>query len=134
MQRPEFLSDLVVFVAVIQAGSFTGAAQRLELSKSMVSKAVNRLEASLGARLIHRTTRRLRLTEAGTGLFEASNSALDAIDEAQLAVSKLQGAPRGLLKVSASTAFGTVQLPAVVGELTRSHPDLSVELVLDDHH
>ena len=134
MARPETLSDVVVFVAVIDAGSFTSAADELELSKSMVSKCVSRLEAALGARLLHRTTRRLRLTEAGTALYETSKAALAAIDDAQVAVSKLQGAPRGLLKVSASPAFGAVVLPRVVKRLTDAHPDLAIELLLEDRH
>jgi DNA-binding transcriptional LysR family regulator len=134
MHDPETLGDLAIFVAVIDAGSFTAAAARLELSKSMVSKCVNRLEAALGARLLHRTTRRLRLTEAGTALYETSHNALSAIEDAQLAVSNLQGTPRGVLKVSASLAFGTVVLPPVVRQLEREHAGLSVELLLDDRH
>src|SRR5512145_3561477 len=132
MSRPETLSDLAVFVAVVDAGSFTTASDKLELSKSMVSKCVNRLESSLGARLLHRTTRRLRLTEAGAALYETSAGALSAIEDAQLAVSNLQGAPRGVLKVSASLAFGTVVLPGVLRQLEREHVGLSVELMLDD--
>src|SRR5688572_31235089 len=114
MNRPQTLSDLAVFVTVVSAGSFTSASTKLELSKSMVSKCVNRLETSLGARLLHRTTRRLRLTEAGAALYETSASALAAIEDAQLAVSNLQGTPRGVLKVSASLAFGTVVLPRLI--------------------
>ena len=134
MHQPETLSDLVVFVAVVEAGSFTSASEKLELSKSMVSKCVNRLESALGARLLHRTTRRLRLTEAGTALYETSASALSAIEDAQLAVSNLQGTPRGVLKVSASLAFGTVVLPSLVRQLTHEHSDLGVNLLLDDRH
>ena len=134
MPAPETLSDIAVFVAVVKSGSFTSAADALQLSKSQVSKCVNRLEARLGARLLHRTTRRLRLTEAGTALYETSYSALDAIEDAQLAVSSLQGAPRGTLKVSASVAFGSVQLPSIVARLTARYPDLAVELVLEDRH
>jgi DNA-binding transcriptional LysR family regulator len=134
MASPETLSDLAVFVAVVDAGSFTSASAKLELSKSMVSKCVNRLEASLGARLLHRTTRRLRLTEAGTALYETSSSALSAIEDAQLAVSNLQGTPRGVLKVSASLALGTVVLPRLVGQLTHDYPELAVNLLLDDRH
>lgn len=134
MPAPEALSDIAVFVAVVKSGSFTSAADALELSKSQVSKCVNRLEARLGARLLHRTTRRLRLTEAGTALYETSHSALDAIEDAQLAVSSLQGAPRGTLKVSASIAFGTVQLPSILARLTALYPELAVELVLEDRH
>ena len=128
------LSDVGVFVAVIKAGSFTGAAEALDFSKSQVSKCVSRLEAALGARLLHRTTRRLRLTEAGTTLYESSQRALEAIEEAQLAVSRLQDAPRGTLKVSASIAFGSTQLPSIVAALTRQYRDLSVELMLEDRH
>lgn len=134
MEQPELLSDIAVFVAVVTTGSFTAAADRLEASKSMVSKCVNRLESRLGARLLHRTTRRLRLTEAGTALYETSHPALAQIDDAQLAVSRLQGAPRGLLKISCSPAFGSEQLPAVLRELTDAHPELKVELILDDRH
>lgn len=134
MSEPETLSDLAVFVAVVSAGSFTAASDKLELSKSMVSKCVNRLETSLGARLLHRTTRRLRLTEAGAALYETSASALAAIEDAQLAVSNLQGTPRGVLKVSASLAFGTVVLPRLIRQLTQDYPDLAVNLLLDDRH
>ena len=132
MNGPETLADLAVFVAVVDAGSFTSASDKLELSKSMVSKCVNRLEASLGARLLHRTTRRLRLTEAGSALYENSSSALNAIEEAKLAVSKLQGTPRGKLKVSTSTAFGAMQLPRVIRDLSAEYPELEIELVLED--
>jgi DNA-binding transcriptional LysR family regulator len=134
MHEPGTLADVAIFVAVIDAGSFTLAAERLELSKSMVSKCVNRLEAALGSRLIQRTTRRLHLTEAGTALYESSRTALAAIEEARLAVSKLQGAPRGVLKVSASPAFGSIVLPRVVNRLRKAHPDLAIELVLEDRH
>ena len=134
MARAETLSDISIFVTVVDAGSFTLAADRLELSKSQVSKCVNRLESNLGARLLNRTTRRLRMTEAGTTLYEKSKQALEQIDDAQSAVSRLQKAPRGTLVVSASIAFGTVQLPAIVRELNERFPDLSVELRLEDRH
>lgn len=134
MNSPGMLADLAVFVAVVKGGSFTAAAARLEISKSMASKCVNRLEGALGARLLHRTTRRLRLTEAGTALYETSNTAFSAIEDAQVAVSKLQGTPRGLLKVSASPAFGSIVLPRIVRQLTAAHPELSMELALEDRH
>jgi DNA-binding transcriptional LysR family regulator len=134
MDSPETLADIAIFAAVVREGSFTRAADKLELSTSQVSKCVSRLERSLGARLLQRTTRRLRLTEAGSALYENSSSALAAIEEAKLAVSKLQGTPRGKLKVSASTAFGTMQLPRVIGDLNAQYPELEVELVLEDRH
>ena len=134
MDSPETLGDIAIFAAVVREGSFTRAAHKLELSTSQVSKCVNRLERSLGARLLNRTTRRLRLTEAGSALYENSSSALAAIDDAKLAVSRLQGAPRGTLKISSSIAFGAMQLPRIIGALTTQYPDLQVELVLEDRH
>ncbi|CDF40890.1 unnamed protein product [Chondrus crispus] len=68
------LTDIAVFVKVVDSGSFTEAAQRLSLSKSVVSKYVTRLENRLGARLLNRTTRRLSLTEAGSAFYERSRS------------------------------------------------------------
>jgi DNA-binding transcriptional LysR family regulator len=134
MDSTETLGDIAIFAAVVREGSFTRAADKLELSTSQVSKCVNRLERTLGARLLHRTTRRLRLTEAGSALYENSSTALAAIEEAKLAVSKLQGAPRGKLKVSSSTAFGAMQLPRIVRDLTAQYPELEVELILEDRH
>jgi len=134
MDSPETLGDIAIFAAVVREGSFTRAADKLELSASQVSKCVNRLERTLGARLLQRTTRRLRLTEAGSALYENSSSALAAIEEAKLAVSKLQGVPRGRLRVSSSTAFGSMQLPGVVRDLSAQYPELDIELVLEDRH
>ena len=134
MDGPDTLGDIAIFAAVVREGSFTRAADKLELSNSQVSKCVNRLERTLGARLLHRTTRRLRLTEAGAALYENSSAALSAIEEAKLAVSKLQGTPRGTLKVSSSVAFGCMQLPRIVRDLTGQYPELEVELVLEDRH
>ncbi len=73
------LADIAVFVRVVERGSFTRAADDLELSKAVVSKYLTRLEARLGARLLNRTTRRLSLTEAGSALFEQSRLALERI-------------------------------------------------------
>jgi DNA-binding transcriptional LysR family regulator len=74
------LADIAVFVRVVERGSFTLAAEDLELSRAVVSKYLSRLEERLGARLLHRTTRRLSLTEAGAALFEASRGALERIE------------------------------------------------------
>ena len=85
------ISDIAVFVQVVDSGSFTAAAERLELSKSVVSKYVSRLEDHLGARLLNRTTRRLSLTEVGRIFYERSRKSLDDIQEATEEVSLLQG-------------------------------------------
>ena len=79
MDSPETLGDIAIFAAVVREGSFTRAADKLELSTSQVSKCVNRLERVLGARLLHRTTRRLRLTEAGSALREGGPHPRDVL-------------------------------------------------------
>ena len=84
------LTDIVVFVRVVDDGSFTRAAERLKLSRSVVSKYVTRLEGRLGARLLNRTTRRLSLTEAGRIFYQRSRRGLQDIEEAEAEVSRLQ--------------------------------------------
>ena len=128
----EKLSDVAVFVQVVGSGSFTAAAEALGLSKAVVSKYVSRLEDRLGARLLHRTTRRLSLTEVGAAFHDRARQALEAIDEAEQEVSRLQGEPRGTLRLNAPMSFGILHIaPALPGLLAR-HPGLAVELNLDD--
>jgi len=128
------LTDIAVFVRVVERGSFTRAAEELELSRAVVSKYLTRLEERLGARLLHRTTRRLSLTEAGAALFEASRGALERIDEAEDAVAKFQKAPRGRLRVSAPMGFGILHLGAAVADFLRAYPEVSIDLQLDDRY
>ena len=126
------LTDVAVFVRVVERGSFTLAADELELSRAVVSKYVSRLEERLGARLLHRTTRRLSLTEAGAALFEASRQAIERIEEAEGAVAQLQSEPRGRLKVSAPMSFGILHLGAAMAEFARIHPRVTLDVRLDD--
>ncbi len=126
------LTDIAVFVRVVERGSFTRAADELELSRAVVSKYLSRLEERLGARLLHRTTRRLSLTEAGAALFEASRGALERIVEAEDAVAKFQKEPRGRLKVSAPMGFGIMYLGAAAADFLRAHPGVTLDLTLDD--
>lgn len=128
----ENLTDIAVFVRVVERGSFTLAADDLSLSRAVVSKYVSRLEERLGARLMHRTTRRLSLTEAGAALFEASRGALERIEEAEAAVAQYQAAPKGRLRVSAPMSFGILFLGAAVAEFSRAQPGVTIDLRLDD--
>jgi len=128
----ENLADIAVFVRVVERGSFTLAADDLGLSRAVVSKYLSRLEARLGARLLHRTTRRLALTEAGATLFEASRGALERIDEAESAVARFQEAPRGRLRVSAPMSFGILHLGPAIAEFSRQFPDVTLDVSLDD--
>src|SRR5512132_3687854 len=126
------LADISVFVRVVERGSFTLAADELELSRAVVSKYISRLEERLGARLLNRTTRRLSLTEAGATLFEASRGAIERIDEAEAAVAQFQAAPRGRLRVSAPMSFGILHLGPAIADFAREYPAVMLDIRLDD--
>lgn len=126
------LTDIAVFAQVVRSGSFTAAAQRLSLSKSVVSKYVTRLENRLGARLLNRTTRRLSLTEVGRAFYERSRRGLLEIEEAEAEVSRLQGEPRGRLRINAPMSFGVLHIGPVIPDFLRRYPELSVDMNLDD--
>jgi DNA-binding transcriptional LysR family regulator len=126
------LTDIAVFVRVVQRGSFTLAADDLELSRAAVSKYVSRLEERLGARLMQRTTRRLSLTEAGAALFEASRGAIERIEEAEAAIARFQSEPRGRLRVSAPMSFGILHLGPVLADFGRAHPHITLDIAFDD--
>ncbi len=126
------LTDVAVFVQVVESGSFTAAAEVLEMSKAAVSKYVARLERRLGSRLLHRTTRRLTLTEAGSALYDGAAGALEQISSAEGAVMELAGQPRGKLRVTAPVYFGSTFLVPVIGQFLRRYPDIELELDLDN--
>lgn len=128
----EYLSDIAVFVRVVEAGSFTAAADKLGLSQSAVSKAVNRLEERMGTRLLNRSTRRLSLTETGTALHDRSKHALVEIEEAELEVARLQLEPRGVLRVNAPMSFGILHISPLLAEFLERYPALTIDLQLDD--
>lgn len=126
------LTDIAVFVQVVDSGSFTTAAERLSLSKSVVSKYVTRLEDRLGARLLNRTTRRLSMTEVGRVFYERSQRGLQDIEEAELEVSRLQGEPRGTLRLNTPMSFGILHIAPAVPEFLSRYPEVSVDMNLDD--
>lgn len=128
----EDLNDIVVFVAVVDAGSFTRAAERLKVSRPAVSKQVSRLEESLGVRLLQRTTRRLSLTEAGRIFHAGASRGLEDLAEARAEVSRLQEQPRGVLRINVPMSFGILHIAPLLPEFMREYPELSVELDLND--
>ncbi|MBL39545.1 MAG: LysR family transcriptional regulator [Xanthomonadales bacterium] len=120
---------MVVFCRVVEAGSFTAAGDALSLSKGAVSKAVSRLESALGIRLLHRTTRRQTLTEAGAAFHARAAQAIEALEEAARDVSEHADRPRGHLRISAPTFFGAEILSRHVGEFRRRFPEIMLEVV-----
>ncbi|HEY9053132.1 MAG TPA: LysR family transcriptional regulator [Gammaproteobacteria bacterium] len=128
----ENLSDIAVFVQVVDSGSFTAAAERLELSKSVISKYVTRLEDRLGARLLNRTTRRLSLTEAGRILYSRSQRGLEEIEAAEMEVSQLQQTPRGRLRFNTPMSFGILHIAPILRDFQQEYPDVSFDMDLED--
>ena len=120
------------FVTVVDEGGFAAAARRLGLSRSVVNKAVIRLENDLGAQLLTRSTRQVTPTETGLAFYDRSVRILGELDEALSAVRELQEKPAGTLRVNAPMSFGASHLATVVAEFMAAHPDLHVELVLND--
>jgi DNA-binding transcriptional LysR family regulator len=126
------LSDMAVFVQVVDDGSFTAAAEALGLSKAAVSRYIGRLEKHLGARLLNRTTRRLTLTEAGNALYDRASRALADLAAAESEILELSGTPRGRLRVAAPAYFGKAFLIPVVHRFLQRYPDIALELDFDN--
>ena len=126
------LSAIESFVKVAELHSFSQAAARLNTSKSVVSRHVAALEAQLGLRLFHRTTRAITLTEAGRGYFERVSQILLDLQDADQAVSHLQMTPRGRLKVSAPMSFGFLHLAPALADFLGQYPELEVDVTMSD--
>lgn len=126
------LNDTLVFVKVVEHGSFVAAARALRLPKTTVSRKVQELEARLGAQLMHRTTRKLGLTEAGNIYFEHSQHIARVLDEAESAVGQLQSGPRGWLRLTTSYSFGAEWVAPLLGEFHLHYPEVRVEMELTD--
>ena len=126
------ISELEIFVTVVDTRSFTAAAEELGVSKSHVSKQVSALEDRLGAQLLHRTTRSLSLTDAGHAFYERGALVLEQLEEAERAVMQLQTKPRGRLKVSVPMTFGVRYISPIVAEFLEQYPEIKVELDLSD--
>ena len=121
-----------VFVTVVDLGSQSAAADQLDLSRPVVSRYLAELEAWVGARLMHRTTRKLSLTTAGEETLPRCRQMLELADELQAAVTLPGDAPRGLLRISVSTSFGQAQLAAAVTDYVRLYPEVNVDLQMLD--
>jgi DNA-binding transcriptional LysR family regulator len=124
--------DLQAFVAVVESGSFTAAADRLDTAKSAISRRIAALEERLGVQLLRRTTRRLNLTETGRSFYEHSARILADLEEAESAVAQQHGELRGTLKVALPLSFGVRHMCAPIAEFSRRHPRVHFELDLND--
>lgn len=126
------LNDTLIFVKVVEHGSFIAAAKSLRLPKTTVSRKVQELETRLGAQLLHRTTRKLGLTEAGNVYFEHSQRIARDLSEAESAVTQLQAGPRGWLRFTAPYSIGIDKIAPLLGEFHMRHPEVRVEMLLSN--
>jgi DNA-binding transcriptional LysR family regulator len=126
------LDAMATFVAVVRSGHFAAASKSLGLPKSTVSQRVARLEATLGVRLLERTTRVLRPTNAGAAYYERCARILSEVAEANAAVKDLGTSPRGILRVATSHLLGQSVLAAVAATFSQQYPEVEVEVVASD--
>lgn len=126
------LRAMEVFVTTVDAGSFAAAAQVLGLSAVMVGKHIHALETQLGAVLLERTTRRHRLTEIGAAYLERCRDVLASVHTADGVAEALRAVPQGALRVTAPVSFGAHRLTPVIGDYLAAHPQVKVELNLND--
>lgn len=124
--------SLEIFGKVVALGSFSAAARATGLSQAMVTKHIASLEHRLGARLFHRTTRRISITEAGSAYFEATSRILADLELADSAISSTRVEPRGKLRVAAPQSFGTLHLAPLLSAFAETYPEISLELGLNE--
>lgn len=125
-------SQMKIFVEVVRQEGFTAAADKLNVSKSHVSKQVERLEERLGVRLLHRTTRQVSLTEVGEIYFTRCQQILSDIEDAERAVTELQSSPRGNLRITAPMTFGVQHLNGLLCEFLQRYSGLNAEVHYSD--
>ncbi|WP_428773150.1 LysR family transcriptional regulator [Vibrio sp.] len=126
------LTTMRAFAAVVEQGSFSRAAEKLQLSPQLVSKYVSHLEGHLNTRLFHRTTRKVSLTEAGRHYYQSCMQVLEDIDEMENALSDMDAEVRGKLTISAPMSFGSRHLPQLLVDFQRKHREIAVDIRLED--
>ncbi len=128
------LQGMTAFAETVRQGSFAAAGRELGLSPSAVAKSVARLEADLGLRLLHRTTREVSLTSDGHGLFARCRDIVEAIDALRAEAEGVRGEPSGTLRLNAPITWGKRVLVPALAQLMARHPKLAVDLALTDRY
>jgi DNA-binding transcriptional LysR family regulator len=127
-------ANIEALVAVVESGSFIAAGERLGVAKSMVSRRISQLESHLGSRLLHRTTRRLSLTEAGRNFYQRAVQILAELDEAEQSVAAETSELRGAIKLAAPLTFGLRHLAGAITDFLDTHPAIELNLDLNDRN
>jgi DNA-binding transcriptional LysR family regulator len=128
------VTSMQVFARVAASGSFSAAARQLGLSQTMVTKHVAAIEARLGVKLLHRSTRRLTLTEAGRGYLDACERILADLEEAEALATRDRVEPRGTLRLNVPLSFGVREVAPALADFARAYPAVSVDLGLNDRY
>jgi DNA-binding transcriptional LysR family regulator len=127
-------ADIEAFTAVVEAGSFSAAGERLGIAKSVVSRRISQLESRLGSRLLHRTTRRLALTDTGKNFYQRAVQILADLDDAEQSVTEETTELRGSLKLAAPLSFGLMHLSDAITDFLNEHPAIELNLDLNDRN
>jgi DNA-binding transcriptional LysR family regulator len=127
-------ADIETLVAVVESGTFNAAGERLGVAKSMVSRRISQLESRLGSRLLHRTTRRLTLTDAGRNFYHRALQILAELDEAEQSVAVETTELRGAIKLAAPLTFGLRHLSGAITDFLDTHPAIEFNLDLNDRN
>jgi len=128
--HPDCLPDMAAFACVVDCGSFSAAARRMGLTPSAVSRQVARLEAVLQVRLLERTTRKLRLTDAGTAAYARCQDMVSAAREVLALSDTHTETPRGLVRISMAKAVGRLVIHPWMPEFLRRYPEVDVQMVV----
>lgn len=132
MHNVNRLLEMEIFVRVVDAGSISGAADRMDIAKSAVSRRLRELETRLGVRLLNRTTRRLSLTAAGSAFYERSTGILSDVTAAERSISTADAELQGVLRIAAPLSFGLAHVGPAINEFMRQHPGVTVDIDFND--
>ncbi len=124
--------NMGAFIRVVEAGSISGAADRLGVAKSAVSRRLKELEEHLGVELFHRTTRRMNLTDTGRAFYHQSVRILEDVLEAEHATSQAHGTLKGSLKIALPSTFGLMHMGPAINEFLQAHPQIEFDLDFND--
>ena len=127
-------ADLEALTAVVDAGTFSAAGERLGVAKSVVSRRISQLEQRLGSKLLHRTTRRLALTDAGRNFYQRAVQILADLDDAEQSVTEETFELRGSLKLAAPLTFGLMHMSEAIADFLKMHPAIELNLDLNDRN
>lgn len=128
----DLLSSMRIYVAVVDGGSLAAAADKLDISRAMVSKQIQKLEEHLGTRLLNRTTRRLSLTESGREFYERSIQIVSDVEEAEQVAAQMNRTPQGVLRVTIPLSYGQHRLATIIGDYTQAYPKVQLDISLSD--